>query len=165
MIVEDASYSEKKAAGTAILAACKAMTSPEPKEIGSYRGFKLELSFETFEKQYVLTLVGSLRHSVPLGADIFGNISRIDNMISSLPDKMAGCKERLVDTKNQLENAKAEVERPFPQEEELSKKNDRLAELNALLDMNHTENEIADGEQENNNMEKTCREVTRQKSI
>lgn len=166
MIVEDVSYSEKKAAGTAILAACKAMTSPEPKEIGSYRGFKLELSFETFEKQYVLTLVGSLRHSVPLGADIFGNISRIDNMISSLPDKMAGCKERLVDTKNQLENAKTEVERPFPQEEELSKKNERLAELNALLDINHTENEIADGEQENNdNIEKTCREVTRQKSL
>ena len=146
MVIEDVSYSEKKAAGTAILAACKAMTSPEPKKIGSYRGFKLELSFETFEKQYVLTLVGSLRHSVPLGADIFGNISRIDNMISSLPDKMADCKERLADTKNQLENAKAEVERPFPQEEELSKKNERLAELNALLDMNHTENEIADGE-------------------
>ena len=166
MIVEDVSYSEKKAAGIAILAACKAMISPEPKEIGSYRGFKLELSFETFEKQYVLTLVGSLRHSVPLGADIFGNISRIDNMISSLPDKMAGCKERLTDTKNQLENAKTEVERPFPQEEELSKKNERLAELNALLDMNHTENEIADGEQENNdNIEKTCREVTRQKSL
>lgn len=155
MIVEDVSYSEKKAAGTAILAACKAMTSPESKEIGSYRGFKLELSFETFEKQYVLTLVGSLRHSVPLGADVFGNISRIDNMISSLPDKMADCKERLADTKNQLENAKAEVERPFPQEEELSKKNERLAELNALLDMNHTENEIADGEQGNNdNIEK-----------
>ena len=166
MVIEDVSYSEKKAAGTAILAACKAMTSPEPKEIGSYRGFKLELSFETFEKQYVLTLVGSLRHSVPLGTDIFGNISRIDNMISSLPDKMAGCKERLADTKNQLENAKTEVERPFPQEEELSKKNERLAELNALLDMNHTENEIADGEQENNdNIEKTCREVTRQKSL
>ena len=149
MVVEDVSYSEKKAAGTAILAVCKAMTSPEPKEIGSYRGFKLELSFETFEKQYVLTLVGSLRHSVPLGADVFGNISRFDNMISSLPDKMADCKERLADTKNQLENAKAEVERPFPQEEELSKKNERLAELNALLDMNHTENEIADGEVEN----------------
>lgn len=62
---------------------------------------------------------------------------------------MVGCKERLADTKNQLENAKAEVERPFPQEEELSKKNERLAELNALLDMNHTENEIADGEVEN----------------
>ena len=149
MVVEDVSYSEKKAAGTAILAVCKAMTSPEPKEIGSYRGFKLELSFETFEKQYVLTLVGSLRHSVPIGADVFGNISRIDNMISSLPDKMADCKERLADTKNQLENAKAEVERPFQQEEELSKKNERLAELNALLDMNHTENEIADGEVEN----------------
>lgn len=79
---------------------------------------------------------------------------------------MADCKERLADTKNQLENAKAEVERPFPQEEELSKKNERLAELNALLDMNHTENEIADGEQEDNDsIEKTSREVTRQKSL
>ena len=148
MIVEDVSYSEKKAAGTAILAACKAMTSPEPKEIGSYRGFKLELSFETFEKQYVLTLVGSLRHSVPLGADIFGNISRIDNMISSLPDKMADCKERLANTKNQLKNAKAEVERPFPQEEELSQKMERLAELNALLDMDHKDSEIVEDENE-----------------
>ena len=122
------------------------MTKRKVQEIGSYRGFNMELSFNSFEKEYVLTLVGSLRHSVPLGADIFGNISRIDNMISSLPDKMVGCKERLADTKNQLENAKTEVERPFPQEEELSKKNERLAELNALLDMNHTENEIADGE-------------------
>ena len=148
MVVEDVCYSEKKAAGTAILAACKAMTSPEPKEIGSYRGFKLELSFETFEKQYVLSLVGALRHSVPLGADIFGNISRIDNIISSLPDKLADCKERLSDTRKQLKNAKSEIERPFPQEEELSKKNERLAALNALLDMNHTENEIADGEAE-----------------
>ena len=166
MVVEDVTYDEKKGAGSAILVACKTMTSPEPKEIGSYRGFNMELSFNSFEKEYVLTLVGSLRHSVLLGADIFGNISRIDNMISSLPDKMVGCKERLADTKNQLENAKAEVERPFPQEEELSKKNERLAELNALLDINHTENEIADGEQENNdNIEKTCREVTRQKSL
>ena len=148
MVIEDVSYSEKKAAGTAILAACKAMTSPEPKEIGSYRGFKLELSFETFEKQYVLTLVGSLRHSVPLGADIFGNISRIDNMISSLPDKMADCKERLANTKNQLKNAKAEVERPFPQEEELSQKMERLAELNALLDMDHKDSEIVEDENE-----------------
>ena len=162
MIVEDVSYSEKKAAGTAILAACKAMTSPEPKEIGSYRGFKLELSFETFEKQYVLTLVGSLRHSVALGADIYGNITRLDNLISSMSDKLKACEERLADTKVQLENAKAEVERTFPQEEELSQKMERLAELNALLNMDHKDNEMVDEEVENVCvMKKTDRDIAR----
>ena len=146
MIVEDVTYDEKKGAGSAILVACKAMTSPDPKQIGSYRGFNMELSFNSFEKEYVLTLVGSLRHSVSLGADIYGNITRLDNLISSMPDKLKACEERLADTKVQLENAKAEVERPFPQEEELSQKMERLAELNALLDMDHKDNEIVDGE-------------------
>ncbi len=146
MTVEDVTYDEKKGAGSAILAACKAMTSPEPKSIGSYRGFNMELSFNSFEKEYVLTLVGSLRHSVSLGADIYGNITRLDNLISSMPDKLKACEERLGDTRVQLENAKAEVERPFPQEEELSQKMERLAELNALLDMDHKDNEIVDGE-------------------
>ena len=146
MVVEDVTYDEKKGAGSAILVACKAMTSPDPKQIGSYRGFNMELSFNSFEKEYVLTLVGSLRHSVSLGADIYGNITRLDNLISSMPDKLKVCEERLTDTKVQLENAKTEVERPFPQEEELSQKMERLAELNALLDMDHKENEIVDGE-------------------
>ena len=146
MVVEDVTYDEKKGAGSAILVACKAMTSPDPKSIGSYRGFNMELSFNSFEKEYVLTLVGSLRHSVSLGGDIHGNIARLDNLISSMPDKLKVCEERLADTKVQLENAKAEVERPFPQEEELSQKMERLAELNALLDMDHKDNEIVDGE-------------------
>ena len=155
MVVEDVTYNEKKGAGSAILVACKAMTSPEPKAIGSYRGFNMELSFNSFEKEYVLTLVGSLRHSVSLGADIYGNITRLDNLISSMPDKLKACEERLADTKVQLENAKAEVERPFPQEEELSQKMERLAELNALLDMDHHDNEIVDGEVEQEERDKT----------
>ena len=146
MVVEDVAYNEKKGAGSAILVACKAMTSPEPKQIGSYRGFNMELSFNSFEKEYVLTLVGSLRHSVALGADIYGNITRLDNLISSMSNKLKACEERLGDTNVQLENAKAEVERPFPQEQELSQKMERLAELNALLDMDHKNNEIVDGE-------------------
>jgi len=148
MVVEDVTYDEKKGAGSAILVACKAMTSPDPKTIGSYRGFNMELSFNSFEKEYVLTLVGSLRHSVSLGADIYGNITRLDNLISSLPDKLKACEERLADTKVQLENSKAEVERPFSQEAELSQKMERLAELNALLDMDHQGNEIVDSEPE-----------------
>lgn len=146
MVVEDVTYDEKKGAGSAILVACKAMTSPDPKQIGSYRGFNMELSFNSFEKKYVLTLVGSLRHSVSLGADIYGNITRLDNLIASFPERLSACEERLADTKTQLENAKTEVERPFPQEQELSEKTARLAELNALLDMDHTENEIVEGE-------------------
>ncbi len=153
MVVEDVTYDEKKGAGSAILAACKAMTSPEPKVIGSYRGFNMELSFNSFEKEYVLTLVGSLRHSVSLGADIYGNITRLDNLISSMPDKLKACEERVGDTRVQLENAKAEVERPFPQEEELSQKMERLAELNALLDMDHHDNEIVEGKVEENTPE------------
>jgi hypothetical protein len=120
------------------------MTSLEPKSIGSYRGFTMELSFDSFNKDYVITLVGSLRNSTPLGADIYGNITRLDNLISSLPDKLKACEERHADTKVQLENAKTEVERPFPQEEELSQKMERLAELNVLLDMDHHDNEIVD---------------------
>ena len=158
MIVEDVTYDEKKGAGSAILVACKAMTSPEPKAIGSYRGFNMELSFNSFEKEYVLTLVGSLRHSVSLGADIYGNITRLDNLISSMPEKLKDCEERLADTKVQLENAKAEVERPFPQEEELSQKMERLAELNALLDMDHHDNEIVDGEVEQEERDKSVRD-------
>ncbi|MBR6646128.1 MAG: helicase, partial [Clostridia bacterium] len=158
MIVEDVTYDEKKGAGSAILVACKAMTSPDPKQIGSYRGFNMELSFNSFEKEYVLTLVGSLRHSVSLGGDIYGNITRLDNLISSMPDKLKACEERLADTKVQLENAKAEVERPFPQEEELSQKMERLAELNALLDMDHHDNEIVDGEVEQEERDKADRD-------
>ena len=158
MVVEDVTYDEKKGAGSAILVACKAMTSPDPKQIGSYRGFNMELSFNSFEKEYVLTLVGSLRHSVSLGADIYGNITRLDNLISSMPDKLKACEERLADTKVQLENAKAEVERPFPQEEELSQKMERLAELNALLDMDHHDNEIVDGEVEQEERDKADRD-------
>ena len=158
MVIEDVTYDEKKGAGSAILVACKAMTSPEPKTIGSYRGFNMELSFNSFEKEYVLTLVGSLRHSVSLGADVYGNITRLDNVISSMPDKLNACEERLADTKVQLENAKAEVERPFPQEEELSQKMERLAELNALLDMDHHDNEIVDGEVEQEERDKSVRD-------
>ena len=88
MTVEDVTYTDKKAAGTAILEACKAMTSPSPKRIGDYRGFYLDLSFDNFEKQHQITLVGMLRHIVPLSNDIYGNITRLDNMIASLPDKL-----------------------------------------------------------------------------
>ena len=146
MTIQGEAYTDKKAAGTAILAECKAMTSPEPKRIGDYRGFYMELSFDKFEQQYQITLVGMLRHTVPLGTDIHGNITRLDNMIASLPDKQKAAESLLENTKTQLANAQAQIETPFPQEEELKTKSARLDELNILLNMDHKENEIADGE-------------------
>ena len=146
MTIQGEAYTDKKAAGTAILAECKAMTSPDPKRIGDYRGFYMELSFDKFEQQYQITLVGMLRHTVPLGTDIHGNITRLDNMIASLPDKQKAAEALLENTKTQLANAQAQIETPFPQEEELKTKSARLDELNILLNMDHKENEIADGE-------------------
>ena len=146
MVLEGITHTEKKSAGSAILEACKAMKSPDPKRIGSYRGFELELSFDSFQKQYILALVGSLHHSTALGTDIFGNITRLDNLIGDFEKKKTACIEQLEDTRTQLANAKEQIEQPFPQEDELNEKMERLGELNALLDMNHNENEIDDGE-------------------
>ena len=146
MVVEDAEYTEKKDAGAAILAACEAMTTPDPKYIGRYRGFDMELFFDKFEKQFCITLAGSLRHTVALGTDIYGNIARIDNLIASFPDKLKAAEELLNNAKTQLANAKEQIEKPFPQEEELREKTARLDKLNILLNMDHKENEIDDGE-------------------
>ena len=146
MIMPGGTVREKKAAGDAILGLCKSMTSPEPISIGQYRGFDMELSFDTFSREYKITLIHQLRHTVTLGTDIFGNIQRLDNTLAAFEERMAACAEQLENTRVQLENAKAEVQKPFPQEEELAAKTARLNELNALLNLDKKENEIVDGE-------------------
>ena len=146
MIMPGGTVREKKAAGDAILGLCKSMTSPDPIPIGQYRGFDMELSFDTFSREYKITLIHQLRHTVTLGTDIFGNIQRLDNTLGAFEERMAACVEQLENTRVQLENAKAEVQKPFPQEEELSMKTARLNELNALLNLDKSENEIVDGE-------------------
>lgn len=137
---------DKKDAGDAILGLCKSMTTPEPISIGRYRGFDMELSFDTFSREYKITLIHQLRHTVTLGTDIFGNIQRLDNALGAFEERMAACVEQLENTHVQLENAKVEVQKPFPQEEELKSKTERLNELNALLNLDKKENEIVDGE-------------------
>lgn len=87
-----------------------------------------------------------LRHTVPLGTDINGNITRLDNMITSLPDELKAAEVLLENTKKRFENSKQQIEKPFPQKEDLRTKSERPTELNALLDMDHKENEIADSE-------------------
>ena len=146
MFMPGGTVREKKAAGDAILGLCKSMTSPDPVPIGQYRGFDMELSFDTFSREYKITLIHQLRHTVTLGTDIFGNIQRLDNTLGTFEERMAACVEQLENTRVQLENAKAEVQKPFPQEEELAAKTARLNELNALLNLDKKENEIVDGE-------------------
>ena len=135
-------YTEKKAAGAELLAMCQNMLTPEPTQVGAYRGLTLELSFDSFSQEYRLTMIGQLRHVVTLGTDVFGNIQRMDNLLEALPLKEQACREKLSDLHNQLETAKVEVQKPFPREEELKTKLARLEELNTLLNMDKHEPEV-----------------------
>ena len=146
MIMAGGTVSDKKAAGEAIIGLCKSMTNPDPIHIGEYRGFDMELFFDSFSREYKITLKHELRHTVTLGTDIFGNIQRLDNALNSFQEKLTACEAQLENTKVQLENAKLEVQKPFPQEEELKSKTTRLNELNAMLNLDKRENEIVDGE-------------------
>ncbi|MFR2003213.1 MAG: DEAD/DEAH box helicase family protein [Acutalibacteraceae bacterium] len=144
MTVKCAFYSEKADAGNAILEACKAMTNPEPISLGEYRGFTMELYFEA--REYKVRLKGELGYPVTLGTDTFGNITRLDNALEGLPKRLEINEMELDNIKKQFETAKVDVERLFPQEEELKAKTDRLNELNALLNVDKRENEIAGDE-------------------
>lgn len=146
MEVEGTVYTDKKAAGSAILAACKVMTSPEPVPLGQYRGFSMDLSFASLTREFKVTLKGALCYTTNLGTDVFGNILRLDNLLESMEERINTCREQLENTKVQLENAKLEVEKPFPQEDELKRKSARLDELNILLNMDKRESEIVDGD-------------------
>ena len=146
MTVSGVSYSEKADAGQAILEMCKAMTSPDPISLGEYRGFSMELLFDTVERNYVVRLKGETSRNVPLGEDIHGNITRIDNGIERFAETLADTRNELENTQNQFETAKKEVEKPFVKEEELKTKTARLDELNILLNMDKRENEIVGGE-------------------
>ena len=146
MTVSGVSYSEKADAGQAILEMCKAMTSPDPIPLGEYRGFSMELLFDTVERNYVVRLKGETSRNVPLGEDIHGNITRIDNGIERFAETLADTRNELENTQNQFETAKKEVEKPFVKEEELKTKTARLDELNILLNMDKRENEIVGGE-------------------
>lgn len=130
-------YADKKEAGAALLTMCQTMLSPEATQVGSYRGLTLELSFDTFAREYRLTMIGQLRHTVTLGTDVFGNLQRMDNALEGLPIKEQTCREQLSNLQTQLETAKTEVQKPFPRETELNTKTARLEELNALLNMDN----------------------------
>ena len=139
-------HADKKEAGAALLTLCQNMLSPEATQVGFYRGLTLELAFDTFAREYHLTMIGQLRHTVTLGTDVFGNLQRMDNALEGLPIKEQACREQLFNLQTQLETAKAEVQKPFPRETELNTKTARLEELNTLLNLDHKEPEIVDAE-------------------
>ena len=148
MVIGGQTYTEKKAAGTALLEACNSLTSTDPVPLGSYRGFRLTLCFDSFEKLFKISMQGTLTYKVGLGTDVFGNIQRMDNLLESMPTRQLDYKEKLKNLEIQVEIAKQEVEKPFPREEELTEKSARLDQLNILLNMDKRENEIVDGVQD-----------------
>ena len=148
MEVSGVTYTEKKAAGCAILAVCKTLTDSTPVPLGQYRGFTMELSFEPIFQRYKVNLTGSHSHTVTLGTDIFGNIQRLDNLLGDFERDLTNAQSDLTTYENQLASAKVEVEKPFPQEDELKTKAARLNELNSLLNLDKAENEIVDGDRD-----------------
>ena len=146
MEIEGKVYTDKKAAGSAILEACHAKKNPDAAPLGQYRGFAMELSFNAMRREFEITLKNKMSYSTFLGTDIFGNIQRLDNVLAEMEKRIQTCEELLADTKVQFANAKIAVEQPFPQEEELKTKSARLDELNILLNLDKRENEIVDGD-------------------
>jgi len=136
---------DKKEAGKALIEACKAMTSPDPVSLGEYRGFKMERSFDSFSKEYRVTLKNALSHTVSLGSDIHGNITRMDNVLESMAAKQAVCEEQLAAVQTQMEKAKEETQTPFPREQELQEKTERMAEITVALKLDEKDREILDG--------------------
>ena len=160
MEVKGVFYSEKADAGKAIIEACKQMNSPDPIPLGKYRGFETELLFNTTERNYEVRLKGATSRTVTLGDDANGNIIRLDNGIERFAESLSLAENDLENTQNQLETAMKEVQKPFIQEEELKTKLARLDELNILLNMDKTENEIVGGEPDEGEVPEKRKEKT-----
>ena len=136
MKIGDRIFSDKKEAGATLIAFCKEVKLPNiAVPIGEYLGFKMSVSYDSFYHKFTLNLKGALTYEAELGADALGNLTRINNLLESLPQKLTQAEEILSNTESQLESAKIEVTKPFPQEKDLADKIERLAELNALLNM------------------------------
>lgn len=146
MTIQGTEYKDKAEAGKAIIKFCKTKTNADTEIFGEYRGFKMEIEFNQYERAYVVTLRKNSSYHVTLGTDIHGNITRLDNAIDGIESRLNKAEEQLANTQAQLETAKVEVEKPFAQEDELQQKMARLTELNALLDMNQGDVPVVGGE-------------------
>ena len=129
-------FTDKKEAGTAILAMCQEMDSlQQTVEIGEYAGMRMKVTFDSFNRKFVMSLKGELSHNFELGSDAFGNITRLHNVLDGMAGELSEAETKLDNVTHQLETAKMEVQKPFLAEEELKEKMERLAELDALLNM------------------------------
>lgn len=146
MTIQGTEYKDKAEAGKAIIKFCKTKTNADTEIFGEYRGFKMKIEFNQYERAYVVTLRKNSSYHVTLGTDIHGNITRLDNAIDGIESRLDKAEEQLANTQAQLETAKVEVEKPFAQEDELQQKMARLTELNALLDMNQGDVPVVGGE-------------------
>jgi hypothetical protein len=135
MIIKGDTLTDKDNAGAALLEVCKEIKGKEPVEIGSYRGFSMHLSYDGFYNEFQLTLKGSMSHTAKLGMDARGNLTRIDNALTAMPDRLKVVTDQLDNLYKQQEAAKSEVGKPFLQEQELKDKVSRLAILDAELNM------------------------------
>lgn len=144
MVIEGKQYAEKEDAGKAILDVCSKMTGSDAVLLGEYRGFSMVLAYDGMSNEYRITLKGTLSHTVTLGADVFGNITRLDNALENLAGSLQAEQNSLEETKGQLENARAELDTPFAREEELAEKTARLNELNILLKVNEKDKTLID---------------------
>ena len=150
MTLNGVTYKEKADAGEMLLAICKENPLSQPTGIGSYRGFQMEVFYDTVNAHYCLNLCGMRKHKVELGMDALGNLTRIENEIAKLPARLEAAKTRKEETIAQLETAKVEVEKPFAFENELKEKTERLNALNIELNLNEKDNAVIDEEPEQN---------------
>ena len=148
MTIKGVTYDEKKTAGERLVLACSELPNAEEKVIGSYRGFELSLRFDTYRSEYQAILKGQRRYPVPLGTDPLGNIIRLDNSLNNFPERINSAENELATLHQQQAAAQIEVEKPFPQEEELTEKSARLAELNAQLDVDEKSHDPEQDEEE-----------------
>ena len=144
MEVDGKHYTEKEDAGKAIIDVCARMTGSDAVLLGQYRGFSMVLAYDGRSNEYRITLKGTLSHTVTLGADVFGNITRLDNALENLAGSLQAEQNSLEETKTQLENARTELAAPFAREEELAEKTARLKELNILLNMDEKDKTLLD---------------------
>ena len=151
-------FTEKKEAGAALLAVCKDIKSVDAAmDIGNYQGFNMRIQFDGWSKEFILSVKNEAVSKVHLGADVLGNITRINNLLDSYPEKLSEAQQRLETVYEQLANAKEEVGKPFPKEEELNQKLERLSELNALLNMDEREDAEAEVSESDEKEERPAR--------
>lgn len=148
MTLKGVTYTEKADAGEMLLAICKDYPMSAPTEIGSYRGFQMEIYYDTVNAHYCMNLCGKAKHKVDLGADALGNLNRIENELSKLPARLEAAKTKKAETIAQLETAKEEIKKPFAFEDELKEKAERLNALNIELNLNEKDTSVMDTEPE-----------------